>query len=92
MSNLFGRANHLKNLNHILFGDPHDRNGLRTRRRSNSASEKRIVRNDIASHRNLRIGKSLAPLRSARSRRVTIARTARTIARRLAMMRKSLIC
>jgi len=29
-SNLFGRANDFNNLNHILFGDPHDRNGLRT--------------------------------------------------------------
>ena len=29
-SNLFGRANDFNNLKHILFGDPHDRNGLRT--------------------------------------------------------------
>jgi hypothetical protein len=83
-------TNDFNNLKHILFGDPDDRNGLRTpcgpHRQSNSTREKRVAERHCLLMRNSRVAKSLAA-RSASSSRISTLRTARTVARMTAKFR-----
>jgi hypothetical protein len=84
-SNLFGRANDFSNLNHILFGDPHDRNGLRTPTADRIQRVRSESRDDIATYEQLRIAKYTDP-RLASGGRGNMCPDGQTVDRRLAMM------